>query len=189
MAASAGCEFLEELQETKKRENRTAIVSGLEELNSASSEEAFAGLLACCGSTAWAKRLVEARPFEDLKSLEETAELISLELSPADWLEAVNSHPKIGARTEKASRWSAEEQAGTLNAETDTLLSLTEANVAYEEKFGHIFIICATGKSSEEMLARCRERLDNDPQTELRIASEEIRKIAQLRLRKLIGAD
>jgi OHCU decarboxylase len=162
-------------------------MASLEELNKASSDDALAWMLACCGSTAWATRLVEARPFRDLKSLEESAESIAEELSTGDWLEAVNSHPRIGARTKSLTRWSAAEQAGTLGSTSETLTGMNAANINYEEKFGHIFIVCATGKSSEEMLSLCRERLLNDPETELRVASEELRKIAKLRLRKLVG--
>ena len=161
----------------------------LEELNKASSDEALAWMLACCGSTSWATRLVEARPFMDLKSLEESAASIAEELSTSDWLEAVNSHPRIGARTNSLTRWSAAEQAGTVGSRSETLTAMKAANRDYEEKFGHIFIVCATGKSSEEMLSQCRERLLNDPETELHVTSEELRKIATLRLRKLVGED
>jgi OHCU decarboxylase len=186
MAASAGYEPLEELRVTSEAGDRAVIMDGIERLNDASRKEALTWILACCGSTAWAKRLVEARPFADLRSLEESAEVIAHELSPGDWLEAVNSHPRIGARTETLPRWSAAEQAGIIGAKSETLLALAAATMAYEEKFSHIFILCATGKSSEEMLSICRERLENDPDKELRIASEELRKIAKLRLRKLI---
>lgn len=166
----------------------------IEQLNNAAREEAFAALLACCGATRWAQRMVAARPFANLAALLAAAENIWWDLRPDDWLEAFASHPRIGERkaspsqSAQAAQWSQAEQAGTRNAADETLLALRAANRAYEEKFGYIYIVCATGKSTEEMLAACRTRLDNDPETELRTAADEQRKITEIRLRKLIAA-
>jgi OHCU decarboxylase len=165
----------------------------LAQLNDAPREEGFAALLACCGSLSWAQRMAAARPFVDVASLLATADRIWWELRPADWLEAFASHPRIGERkaatpqSSQAAAWSAQEQAGTQTSADEIRAALAEANRAYEERFGYIYIVCATGKSSEEMLALCQQRLNNDYETELQIAAEEQRKITEIRLRKLIG--
>ncbi|MDA2914740.1 bifunctional allantoicase/OHCU decarboxylase, partial [Acidobacteriia bacterium AH_259_A11_L15] len=105
--------------------------------------------------------------------------------------EAFRAHPRIGEKTkagpEPAQRWSEQEQAGTHGASAATRQALQNANQAYEEHFGYLFIVCATGKSSEEMLVLLRQRLQNDGETELRTAAEEQRRITRLRLEKLLG--
>lgn len=165
---------------------------GIEHLNTLAPEEAERELLKCCGATNWARRMAEQRPFRDMEHLLSCADRIWWALDPEDWLEAFSHHPKIGERSlapaqpPEARRWSEEEQAGARDASQQTLNALVEANRAYEKKFGHIFIVCATGKSSEEMLALLKERLGNDPDTELRIAAEEQRRITHLRLKKLL---
>lgn len=168
------------------------MTEGIRRLHSLSWEEASANLFQCCGSTKWAHRMANQRPFQDLQALLETADRIWWDLGREDWLEAFSRHPKIGEKqaapsgAPEARRWSEEEQSGTRGASRETLGALVEANRAHEAKFGHIFIICATGKSSEEMLAALQERLKNDPNTELRIACEEQRRITRLRLEKLL---
>jgi OHCU decarboxylase len=161
-------------------------------LNSLPPVEAKAELLKCCGSARWAERMAAARPFHSIDSMLETADKIWWELDAADWLEAFSHHPKIGekkaqsAQSQQAARWSVEEQSTAGKAAEVTFLELVSLNLAYEERFGFIFIVCATGKTSEEMLALLRERLHNDRETELRIAAEEQRRITHLRLRKLL---
>jgi OHCU decarboxylase len=170
------------------------LITGLEQLNAAARKDAFEALLACCGSIRWAQRMSEARPFADEAELLAAAERIWRELRPADWLEAFASHPRIGERRAatpqpaRSAQWSEAEQSGTRHSTPEILAELAEANRAYEEKFGCLFIVCATGRSSEQMLALCRERLGNDNEAELFVAAEEQRKITELRLRKLIGA-
>ncbi len=167
---------------------------GLERLNSLPAAEAEAELLKCCGSTRWASLVAARRPFRDASELFVTADAAWWSLGPADWLEAFRSHPKIGekkaeaATSEQARRWSEGEQSGARSASAETLDALAEANRAYEERFGHIFIICATGRAAEEMLAALRERLGNDPREELRAAAEEQRRITRLRLEKLLNS-
>ncbi len=166
---------------------------GLERLNSLPPAEAEAELLKCCGSTRWASLVTARRPFRDASELMLTADAAWWSLGPEDWLEAFRSHPKIGekkaeaATSEQARRWSEGEQSGTRAAAPQTLDELAEANRAYEERFGHIFIICATGKTAEEMLAALRARLGNEPREELRVAAEEQRRITRLRLEKLLN--
>jgi OHCU decarboxylase len=164
----------------------------LNRLNSLPATEAEKELLKCCGSKDWARRMDAARPFTSVRELTETADRIWSSLEPHHWLEAFHSHPKIGEKTAAAAtsvdaqKWSETEQAGTRDSAKQTMDALAQLNREYEEKFGHIFIVCATGKTSEEMLANLRNRFNNDPSEELRIAAGEQAKITRLRLNKLI---
>jgi OHCU decarboxylase len=167
--------------------------NGALRLNSLPAAQAEAEFLKCCGSRRWASRMVDARPFESLANLTKTAERIWWSLEPQDWLEAFLSHPKIGekkaaaATSDQSKRWSEAEQAAVNTAASETSQQLAELNQQYEKKFGYIFIVCATGKTSEEMLAILRDRLGNDANEELRNAAAEQAKITRLRLEKLIG--
>jgi OHCU decarboxylase len=156
----------------------------LEGFNALPADEAAARLLPCCGSRAWALRMAEGRPFQSVADLRETSDRIWRSLDGADWREAFAAHPRIG---EKGSRWSEAEQAGARGADARTLAELIEGNRVYESRFDHIFIVCATGRSAAEMLGLLRARLGNDPETELRAAAEEQRKITHLRLEKLFS--
>jgi OHCU decarboxylase len=156
----------------------------LDRFNALPVGEAEALLLPCCGSRAWARRMVEGRPFQDVDDLQEKSDRIWLDLDGTEWREAFAAHPRIG---EKGSRWSEQEQAGARGADARILAELSESNRVYETRFDHIFIVYATGKSAEEMLGLLRARLDNDPETELRIAAGEQRKITNLRLEKLFS--
>jgi 2-oxo-4-hydroxy-4-carboxy-5-ureidoimidazoline decarboxylase len=127
--------------------------------------------------------MTAARPFRTVESLLERAEEEWRSLSEPDWLEALAAHPRIGDRT--ASGREAREQAGALGSNAETLDVLARANAEYEARFGHVFVVCATGKSSAEMLALCRARLHNDPATEIRVAVGEQSKIVRLRLEAL----
>jgi allantoicase len=160
-------------------------VTALDRLNVLPPGEAESAFLACCGSRVWARRMAESRPFRDVAAVKETGDRLWWHLGREDWLEAFAAHPRIG---ERGSRWSEAEQAGARGADAGTLAALVEANRLYESRFDHIFIVCATGKSAAEMLSLLRERLDNDPETELRIAAEEQRKITNLRLEKLLAS-
>ena len=162
-------------------------------LNELSANEAQAEFLKCCGSTKWARAMTAACPFTSEQELFTRADDISSSLKDEDWLEAFRAHPKIGeqkaatAQTHQEQKWSAQEQSGVDAASAATISQLAERNREYEDRFGFIFIVCASGKSSEEMLAILNSRINNDPQTELRIASEEQRKITHLRLEKLLN--
>jgi len=161
----------------------------LDSLNALPPADAEAAFLACCGSQAWARWMVSRRPYADTADLLATADRIWATLTPADWREAFAAHPRIGDKKQDGEdrfrRWSAAEQSGASSADATVRAELAEANRIYEDRFGHIFIVCATGKSAEEMLSLLRQRLGNDPDTELRIAAEEQRKITRLRLEKL----
>ena len=136
--------------------------------------------------------MAATRPFPMLEKLFETAERVWFALSTADQLEAFAAHPTIGSTKAAASQkkqaadWSAGEQSGVATAESEVGEQLAAVNRLYEKKFGFIFIVCATGKSADEMLAICRARLGNTPETELKIAAEEQRKITEIRLNKLL---
>ncbi|MGI8733318.1 MAG: 2-oxo-4-hydroxy-4-carboxy-5-ureidoimidazoline decarboxylase [Pyrinomonadaceae bacterium] len=170
------------------------LPNGLHRLNALPHASAENEFLKCCGSKSWAAQMTSDRPFTNVAELTEAADRIWWQLSPADWLDAFRSHPKIGEKkpaqkTSAASlSWSSREQAGVDNAPADTTEALADLNCRYEEKFGFIYIVCATGKSSAELLAILRERLTNERDTELRIAASEQAKITRLRLHKLIGS-
>jgi OHCU decarboxylase len=164
----------------------------LDRLNALSETEAEAELLKCCGATLWARRMAGARPFDNLQALLAAADSVWWALDREDWLEAFSRHPKIGeresarAQAPDAQKWSKQEQSGTESADEETLREFREGNREYEEKFGHIYIVCATGRNAVEMLHGLRERMGNDSETELGRAAEEQRKITELRLRKLL---
>ena len=164
----------------------------LEELNSLTSVAANEEFLKCCGSSEWAKGMINARPFSNWDDLSSKADEIWWKVDEKDWLEAFRAHPKIGerkaaaAQSTEAQRWSAQEQSESQKTAAETKEALADGNREYEQRFGFIFIICATGKSAEEILAALNGRLDNDPTAELRVAAEEQRKITQLRLQKLL---
>lgn len=164
----------------------------LNELNRAAKETAKTDFLNCCGSQTWARKMTAARPFADAVALIKQAEEIWRNLDARDWLEAFAAHPKIGAKKSapkqqaQSAEWSRGEQSGTQNADEIILNELAEANNLYERKFGYIFIVCATGKTAEEMLGLCRARLKNSDDEEIKIAAEEQRKITEIRLKKLL---
>lgn len=161
-------------------------------LNSLSTGEAAKELLQCCGSKRWATQMSSARPYENIADVIARANEVWQSLDRDDWLEAFRSHPKIGEKkaaetvSAQARQWSGQEQSGVNTASSETTNSLATLNREYEQKFGFIFIICATGKTSDEMLAALRERLDHDEAEELPIAAAEQSKITELRLKKLL---
>jgi OHCU decarboxylase len=136
--------------------------------------------------------MTSGRPFHNVEELLAKAYSIWRSLSEEDWLEAFRAHPKIGeqeaaaTQSAQAQSWSAQEQSGILAAEAETKAALAKGNQEYERRFGFIFIVCATGKSSEEMLAILNTRLRNEAAAELSVAAEEQRKITRLRLEKLL---
>jgi len=155
-------------------------------------EEAARETLPCCGSRTWAASMASKRPIQDEASLVATSDTIWRSLGESDWLEAFRSHPQIGASKPGASKgpesnWSKQEQSGISSASGETVQALGKLNLEYEEKFGFIFIICATGKTSDEMLGALRKRLGNPGEKELHIAAAEQAKITALRLEKLLN--
>jgi allantoicase len=157
---------------------------GLRWLNALGARQAERELLACCGSRAWASAMAAARPFGSAEELAATADKLWERLDPDDWLEAFAAHPRIGEAS--TSPLSTKEQAGVAGAGAEVLAALAEGNRAYEARFGHVFLVCASGRGAGELLAELRERLGNDPATELSVAAGEQRKITRLRLEGLM---
>jgi 2-oxo-4-hydroxy-4-carboxy-5-ureidoimidazoline decarboxylase len=158
----------------------------LADLNNASKREATRALLACCDVPTWAEQLVEGRPYADAQSLLDRAEELAQGFSDLEVERALAAHPRIGERalgvsTEAA--WSRQEQSGV---SADAHDELGEVNRAYEERFGRVFLICASGLTAEEILDSARRRLQNDDLTESAVVAVELRKIALLRLRKVL---
>lgn len=166
---------------------------GLVRLNAADDRSVEREFLRCCSSTQWAWQMLPERPFRSVQELFDAADRVWSGLGPDDWQEAFRGHPKIGEASSVSSQpkgteqWSAEEQSGVQVATQRTLDALRELNRAYLEKFGFTFIICATGKSCQEILQLLIERLKRDREGELQTAAEEQRRITHLRLRKLLS--
>ena len=161
---------------------------GLDRFNRLSDEEAAGELLAVCHSRRWAKEVAAGRPYPDVAALQRAADEVWSGVSPEDWREAFEAHPRIGEPPPHASAdWSRQEQAGVGDADQDTQAAIARGNTAYEARFGHVFLISAAGRDASEILAALTERLGNDPATELRVAAEEHRRITRLRLEKLMA--
>jgi 2-oxo-4-hydroxy-4-carboxy-5-ureidoimidazoline decarboxylase len=156
-------------------------------------EEAALEILPCCGSKTWAASMASNRPMDEEAALLAVSDEIWRGLGEADWLEAFRSHPRIGeTRAEKdsatqSSAWSAQEQQKAATADEAVKMALKWGNREYEQKFGRMFIVCATGKSASEILEILRRRLHNDEATELQLAAEEQRQIMHIRLKKWIA--
>jgi 2-oxo-4-hydroxy-4-carboxy-5-ureidoimidazoline decarboxylase len=146
-------------------------------------------ILPCCGSEAWAQALAAARPITDESSLLHTSATVWHSLPEQSWQQAFESHPRIGQQnaqrtTEQSLRWSAQEQCAAIATVEATKQALAESNRRYEEKFHRIFIVCANGRSSAEILSILESRMNNDPATEFREAAEQQRQITELRLHR-----
>lgn len=167
-------------------------MSALDRLNAASFEEAREQLMRCCGSSRWAEAVARARPFASGQALLEAADSEWARTGPDDWREAMTHHPRIGeqqlrAKFQATQGWSTQEQRGVQGASEEVLQGLARGNREYEEKFGFIFLVCATGKSAEEMLDLLRARMQNGRDEELRVAAGEQAKITRIRLEKLLS--
>jgi 2-oxo-4-hydroxy-4-carboxy-5-ureidoimidazoline decarboxylase len=164
----------------------------LETVNNASAEQSIHSFMQCCTSSAWVNAMVAERPYIDTKALVNQADLAWQRLSEDDYKEAFEGHPQIGnvdtlrAKYANTKALASGEQSSINEASEQVLLDLAQGNTDYLDKFGFIFIVCATGKSAEQMLALLQARLPNDTATELVNAAEEQRKIFHLRLEKLL---
>lgn len=166
--------------------------------NATDESSALAAMLACCGARRWASAMVALRPVQDQEKLFAAADRVWGAMQEPDWLEAFACHPRIGERkaadatTQSAApqseEWSKQEQSGAALAAQRVLDQLTRGNAEYERRFGFTYIVCATGKSAEEMLAILELRLAGDRAAELREAAEQQRQITQIRLRKWMAA-
>lgn len=165
----------------------------IHELNHLPQDQLKEALFKCCGSTAWVKKMLTVFPVEDYVDLVEDAEEKWYECSEEDWKEAFTHHPKIGDidslknKFASTAQWAGSEQSGVNIASEKILQQLAEGNRQYEEKFGYIFIVCATGKRADEMLAILESRLPNDPQREIEVAADQQMQITKIRLEKLLN--
>ena len=154
----------------------------LASFNTAATGEAVAVMMSCCSSKRFAAAMAAGRPYPSLAAVDAAIMAAFESLDWPDVLEAIAGHPRIGAR---AAGQSAAEQSGVTDS---SRTALADGNREYEERFGHVFLICASGLGGEEMLAALRERLGNDPHTERKVAATELRKITVLRARKALGS-
>ncbi|RTQ50059.1 2-oxo-4-hydroxy-4-carboxy-5-ureidoimidazoline decarboxylase [Hymenobacter gummosus] len=165
----------------------------LHELNHLDRPARAEQLRKCCGATRWVEQMLDIFPVADREALLDHADRIWNHLAPADYREAFTHHPKIGdlnalrVKFASTSAWAAGEQGSVAQAPDETLQALARGNTDYEQKFGYIFIVCATGKSAEQMLHLLQARLLNDADEEIRVAADEQRKITRLRLEKLLS--
>jgi 2-oxo-4-hydroxy-4-carboxy-5-ureidoimidazoline decarboxylase len=161
--------------------------------NTLPSDEAATEILSCCGSRTWAANLAARRPFAEEQTLFTAADDCWQNLPEADWLEAFRSHPRIGEQhaqkktTTVSAAWSRSEQSRMREADDAILLRMREGHRQYEERFGRIFIVCASGKQPAEMLSILEHRLANDPAQELLESGAQQQQIMQLRLRKWLA--
>lgn len=163
----------------------------LDTFNSMGRNDARGELIKCCSSLAWVENMEKARPYETLHDFLKKAEAVWFSLGERDWLEAFSGHPKIGdlkslqKKYANTATWASGEQSSVSVASEETLKELANYNDLYEKKFGFIFIVCATGKSADEMLLLIKDRYNNNRETELKSAAEEQNKITKIRLEKL----
>lgn len=149
-------------------------------------------LVKCCGSKKWLNEMIQSAPFKSIEDIFHKSEKIWYSLDTDDWLEAFSHHPKIGDLNSLQKKFSGtkelagNEQSGINSASADILKELAKLNKDYENKFGYIFIVCASGKSAVEMLDIIKNRINNSPEVEIKIAMEEQNKITKLRLEKLL---
>ncbi|GAB2834640.1 2-oxo-4-hydroxy-4-carboxy-5-ureidoimidazoline decarboxylase [Actinocorallia aurea] len=163
------------------------------DFNTAPRAEAEEGLLACCAVPRWAREVADGRPYPDLAAFTEGAVSVLDGLSWDEVLTALSAHPRIGdrasgaSRSEKEAAWSRQEQSAAATGDTAAKDALVAANLAYEERFGHVFLICATGRTAGEVLQAALDRLGNDPGSEQRVVRRELAAIVRLRLEKLVN--
>lgn len=167
--------------------SETTGAGGIVRFNALPQEEAERELYLCFANHEWSTRIVAGRPYRGIDDVLAAAERAWSELRPDDWLRAFAAHPRIGERGGHAPAASDREQAAVSSAPAATLAALTAENRRYEQRFGHVFLIAASGRGADEILHSLRTRMNNDPYTELEVASAEQRKITRLRLLALLG--
>ncbi|MDF3340816.1 2-oxo-4-hydroxy-4-carboxy-5-ureidoimidazoline decarboxylase [Mycolicibacterium septicum] len=163
--------------------NPTAF--GLAEFNRLSERQRMHMLFEVCSSPIWARRVLAGGPFRDTEALLDRADRVLAELPDTEIDAALDGHPRIGGRVDNAS--SAREQAGMATAGDDVRAELAAKNHEYEDRFGYVYLVCASGRSAGELLDILTERLDNDPETERRVMRNELAKITRLRLQRLLA--
>lgn len=170
-------------------------MSALTAFNAAGDADLRTRLASCCAAEAWVERVLAGRPYADETELLAVSDGATDELDAAGLAQALAGHPRIGERVSthageaRARAWSRQEQAGVATAEADVVAALEVANAEYERRFGHVYLVCASGRSATELLDLCRARLDNDPVTERAVVLHELAKINRLRLGKLLSEE
>ncbi|OWV00253.1 OHCU decarboxylase [Micromonospora wenchangensis] len=165
------------------------VDEALARFNALAAADAERDMLACCPAPAWAREMVAARPYPDLDALLAVADAGLRRLAWTEVAQAIAAHPRIGERPDGSTResaWSRREQAGVAGSDAAARKAMAAANRAYEERFGHPFLVCASGRGQSELLAAAQARLANDDKTERRVVQDELRKIALLRLDRLL---
>jgi OHCU decarboxylase len=202
VAANLVEEFLRQLMRPVAPVDAAPMNPTLAAWNAADAPAALAAMLACCGAERWAQAMVALRPIQNTEELLAAADRIWNAMEEADWMEAFACHPRIGggigerkaapagaqSAAQKSELWSAEEQSGAAQAAARVLQELARGNAEYEKRYGFTYIVCATGKSAEEMLDILNRRLQSDRATESREAAEQQRQITGIRLRKWMTA-
>ena len=194
VAQNLVAEFLLQFSATEMNPPNRGVSGFLARWNKLQTHSASEEILPCCGSKAWARGMADRRPIPDEAALLRACDEVWWALAEADWLEAFSSHPKIGEATAKqavsarSAEWSGEEQRNVVQVESSVKTALAQGNRRYEERFHRIFIVCATGKSAQAILAILERRLQNDDRTELHEAAEQQRQITHLRLKKWLSA-
>lgn len=150
-------------------------------------ERLRAELAACCAAREWIAALLAGRPYAGLAELYAASDAATSALTDMGLAEALAGHPRIGDRPH--GEWSRQEQSGMSVADAGTRAELAVANAAYEQRFGQIYLVCASGRSAEELLAVCRGRLANDPATERGVLLGELSRINRIRLAKLLDRE
>jgi 2-oxo-4-hydroxy-4-carboxy-5-ureidoimidazoline decarboxylase len=166
----------------------TSVPEGLARFNSLEERAARAALREACAATAWVNRLLAARPYATVDDLHATSDAAMAELTAEDLAEAMAGHPPIG-RPEPGDPTSAREQRGMAGASEELKAEMLELNLAYQERFGHVFLICATGRTGEQMRDAVRERIGNAPEREREIVRTELGKINRIRLARIVEED
>ena len=190
VAGNLVVESLNRLSSEQTPANRNEVSAILAQWNHLSTDDAMHAILPCCGSKAWAQGIVTRRPFADLAALLAASNETWRSLEPSAWMEAFNSHPRIGesrapqSPPTQSSAWSAQEQRQVSDADAALKAALADANRLYEQRFHRTFIVCATGKSASQILEILQRRLNNGAETELQEAAEQQRQITEIRLRK-----
>jgi OHCU decarboxylase len=166
------------------------MIATLDTWNKADEATALDAMIACCGAKRWASAMVALRPIGSVMELSEAADRVWATMNEGDWMEAFACHPRIGERpprrtahaVAKSAAWSKQEQSSAASAAAKVLAEIAEGNARYEQLYGFTYIVCATGKSAEEMLAILKRRLTSNRDAELREAAEQQRQITQIRL-------
>jgi 2-oxo-4-hydroxy-4-carboxy-5-ureidoimidazoline decarboxylase len=163
---------------------------GLAGFNALPADRAEVALLACCSSRPWARMVLEGRRYESVAAVLAAADAALAGLTESELDQALAGHPRIGERPAAGhSAWSAREQAGVAGADADVQAALVAGNRAYEERFGHVYLVCATGRSAAELLALLNQRLGNDPATERAVVRAELGKINRIRLGRMLSEE